>query len=265
MSYAQENGYVPETFDAVMNEMRLAINTHFDTTFTELNFVGSNYYKFLYGPVQKLISIGVKASEIFLKLQEYIETTNQKVLLPTGTYQGLIDAFARAGYIISVGAGAGTLHIYVDIDHSAPDYPEWKLEICNLIKQYVSAGIETIGLQTEELVLSNGQSFEFSFDLPTYLDFKVRVNIAVSPNHEADIPSETELKQMLFENIYNRYRLGWQFEPQRYLTIADLPWAESITLEWSDDAGSTWNAAVWESDVEYKVLVAIEDIQVTVT
>lgn len=264
MSYAQENGYIPETFEDVMDQMRIQVNEKFGTTFTESNFVGSNWYKYLYGPVQKLVAIGIKASEIFLKLQEYIDTTNDKVLLPTATIQGLIDAFEREGYIISVGTGTGTLHIYVDIDHNAPDYSFWKLEICSLIKEYVSAGVQTLGAESEELVLSNGQVFEFSYDLPTYLDYLVRVTVVKSPNHKADIPTQLELKQMIYENIQNRYRLGWQFEPQRYLTITDVPWAESILFEWSDDAGATWSDDVWVSDVEYKVLVSLENITVTI-
>jgi hypothetical protein len=263
MSYAQDTGYVPETFESCMEEMRLAINFNLGTSFTQENFQGSNWYKFLYGPVQKLVALGVKASEIFAKLQEYIAESNLKMLLPATTIQGIIDAFQEAGYIISTVPGTGQVTIYVDIDHTAPDYPEWKTEICTLLKQYVVGGVHTVGAQSEVLLLSNGQPWTFNFNLATYLDFQVRVTISKSPNRDDDIPTEIQLKQMIFENIYNRYRLGWQFEPQRYLTQADIPWADEILFEWSDD-GIAWHSYVFESDTQYKVRIGIEDITVYV-
>jgi hypothetical protein len=263
MSYAQDTGYVPETFEAVMEQMRLAINFNLGTSFTQENFQGSNWYKYLYGPVQKLVALGVKASEIFLKLQEYIEQTNERMLLPATTIQGIIEAFDEAGYIVSTVPGAGSITMYVDIDNTAPDYPEWKIEICELLRQYVAGGVHTIGTETESLILSNGQPWNFSFNLATYLDFQVRVFISKSPNKDADIPTEVELKQMIFDNIYARYRLGWQFEPERYLTITDIPWADEVVFEWSDD-GIAWHEYVFESDTQYKVRIGLDDIAVTV-
>ena len=49
MSFAQDNGYIPETFDEIMDAFRLEINSQFGTTFTEENFVGTGWFKYAYG------------------------------------------------------------------------------------------------------------------------------------------------------------------------------------------------------------------------
>src|SRR6476620_7204078 len=100
MSYSQENGYSPVEFDVIMAAIRDGINEQFETTYTADDFPGTNWYKYMYPLVQKVQEGEIKTSEIFLKLQEYIRTTNLQINRPSVTYLGLKDAFGRDGYVI---------------------------------------------------------------------------------------------------------------------------------------------------------------------
>ncbi len=48
MSFAQDNGYTPVSFEALMDFVRLGINEQLGTTYTTDSFVGSNWYKYFY-------------------------------------------------------------------------------------------------------------------------------------------------------------------------------------------------------------------------
>lgn len=122
MSFAQENGYTPYTFNDLMDMVRLQVNSNFSTTYTAETFVGTNWYKYAYGIVQMLQQGEVKTSEIFQKLQQYISITNESIKRPSVSNPGLIDAFKDEGYIAAVKppleADAGKIFIAVDVADS---------------------------------------------------------------------------------------------------------------------------------------------------
>lgn len=268
MSFAQDSGYTPVTFDQLMGAIREALNTQFGLDYTEGTFIGTNWYKYFYVLVQKVLENEVKTSEIFLKLQEYIASTNLRIQRPSVSLPGIIDSFTAYGYVASVRktleADAGTVAVCVDTDEDADDYPAKKLEICNLLKDFIVGGMVFIGDQTESITLSNGQEFDFSFVLPNRIAVILRLTLISSNNQEVTLPGDEEIRQIAFDNINARYRLGWDFEPQRYFTQVDAPWASSILLEWSDDDGDNWHDTIYEADFDDIYTFELEDIAVLV-
>lgn len=269
MSFSQENGYVPVTFEVFMDSIRQGINEQFQTTYTPETFLGTNWYKYLYVLVQDILKNETKTAEIFLKLQEYISSTNERIQRPSVSFPGLIDSFQSRGYIASVKktevGDAGLIFICVDVDDQAETYPETRLEICTLIKDFVAAGLISQGSEVESLTLLNGQSFDFRFSLPDRTPIILSLTLVKSENQIITLPSDEEIRQIVFENINARYRLGWDFEPQRYFTQADAPWAASILLEWSDDEGSTWEDGVFSAEFDDLFTFDLEDITVVMT
>lgn len=370
MSYSQENGYLPTSISTILSVIMDGINTEFQTSYTPETFVGSNHYKFSYALAQKIQKGEVKTSEIFLKLQQYIQITNERISRPVNTPPGIIDKFIDEGLLASVKpmieADAGKIHICVDADDGArahgkftitnvanllsgtpdsvainattftaqassvtpgagtfqattnptvtaaslaaqinahatinglvkavasgpdvlitarhggtagnaitltytnndgnigatksgatladgtnnPNYETEKDEICLLISQIVVGGVVTMGTEVETIVISNGQAFDYKFFLPDRKSTKLRLTITTSENNQVVISSPDEIKALLLANINARYRLGKNFEPQRYFSVIDAPWAAVVLLEYSLDEGATWQSGVYDS------------------
>lgn len=269
MSFSQENGYTPETISQLMNQIRLNINAEFGTSYTPTSFVGTNFYKFVYSIAQKIQQNEIKTSEIFLKYQEYIQITNEKIQRPSVSYPGLLDSFASRGFVAStkkmLEADAGKIFICVDTDETDPDYPEVKAEIGLLISQFVAAGLVYQGDQVESIVLSNGQEFDFAFALPDRTPILLRMTATISDNNLLAIPDDEAIRQRIFDQINLRYRLGWNFEPQRYYNLSDAPWASNVLLEYSDDAGATWESGVFVASYIDLFTFGLDDIAVVIS
>lgn len=274
MSYAQDNGYTAVPFSELMNELRLAINRPvaeggLGTSYTEETFVGTGLYKYAYAVLQKSQENEVKTAEIFQKLQEYIATTNAKIKRPSVSQPGLIEQFDDAGYVASVkppvDVDAGKIFVCVDLDDTDPDYATERLAVATLIKDFVAGGLVTQGTEEEEITLSNGQEFTFKFYLPDRIPVLLRLTAVDSENSLAATPTDEELRQAVFDNAKARYKLGMNFEPQRYFGQSDAPWAQSVLLEWSDDAGATWNSTVFDAAFDELFEFGLEDIQVVIS
>lgn len=140
-----------------------------------------------------------------------------------------------------------------------------KLDVATLIKDFVAAGIVSQGNQVESITLTNGQSFDFKFRLPDRIPVKLRLTLNTSENNLTLIPSDEELREQVFNQIATRYRLGYNFEPQRYFSVdEDAKWASDLELEWSGDAGTTWNAGVYDSLYDEVFDFDLEDIQIVI-
>ncbi len=264
MGFAQESGYVPADIATIMLDLMENINEQFSTSYTAETFLGTNFYKYFYALAQKLQENEVKTSEIFAKLQQYFVITNERISRPVTTSPGLVETLAAAGYTASVkpmeDADAGKINICVDTDDGADDYDEVKLAICTLIKESTVAGAVTQGDQTETLVLSNGQSFDFKFYLPDYVEPKLKLTTVLSENNESVILSPEDQKALLLSNIAARYKLGKNFEPQRYFSLLDAPWAASVHLQYSLDGGSTWLDAIVEHDFDEVYVLLLSNV-----
>lgn len=268
MSYAQDTGYVPVNFSTIMGQIREAINVQFSTSFTEGNFIGTNWYKYFYVLVQKALENETKTAEIFLRLQEYIASTNLRIQRPSVSLPGLIDSLGAQGYVASVKKNAeedaGTVSICVDVDNGAEDYAATKLAICTFLKDFVAAGMVFTGSEEESLTLTNGQEFDFAYHLPDPTTVLLRLTLTSSDNQDRVVPDDEAIRQTVFDNINARYRLGWDFEPQRYFTQVDAPWAATILLEWSDDDGANWHDEVFEGEFDDKFEFDLDSIDVLV-
>lgn len=268
MSYAQENGYTPMTFNEIMNRLREKLNIDFNKDYTEQSFVGTNWYKCFYGQVQIMQENEIKTSEIFAKLSQYIDQTNMKIQRPSVSYPGMIEAFESRGFLISlkkmVIEDAGTISICVAVDNTATDYPEKKTEIAHLINLFVAGGIISQGTEVEDIVLSNGQTFEFKFFLPNPIPIKLRATLKISENNLQAVPDDETLRHLIFDNINERYKMGLDFEPQRYLNFCDATWASTVLLEYSLDNGSNWSSSVYASAFQDLFTFTLNDIAVII-
>ena len=264
MSFASDAGYIPRTIESLMDAVMEGVNEQFGTTYTTDTFLGTNFYKYFYALIQRLQENEVKTSEIFSQLQQYFDVTNEMIQRPKTTAPGVIDVLNEAGYLASVKpptmGDEGKAYICVDVDSGADDYAAQKLAICNIIKDCIVAGVHSQGSESENITLSNGQSFAFKYSLPDYTPVILRLTIAISENNLFSIDSDASIKQKLFDNINEKYALGKNFEPQRYYSVIDAPWAESVLLEWSDDAGGNWHDEVFDASFDDIFTFAIGDI-----
>jgi hypothetical protein len=266
MSFSQENGYVPQSINEIVAAFRTRINSQFGTSYTTAQFVGTNFYKYFYSIAQELQKNEVKTAEIFLKLQDYFNLTNERISRPVNTNPGLIEIMATNGYLASIkkpiDADAGKMFICVDVDDEADGYAETKLAICKIIQNSTVGGIVTQGTEVETIVLSNGQSFDFKYDLPDRIEVHLKLTITLSSNNQVLIASPDESRFKLLGNIASRYALGKNFEPKRYFSVADAPWASDILLEWSVNGGDTWSSAVFVADYDELFDIALDRIEI---
>jgi hypothetical protein len=230
------------------------INTQFGTSYTADTFLGTNFYKYFYALVQRLQENEVKTSEIFLKLQQYFTITNERISRPVVTSPGLIEALEKAGYIASVkpmeDADAGKIFVCVDVDGDADDYATTKLAINTIIKDSTVAGAVTQGSESSSITLTNGQSFDFKFALPNLIPVHLKLTLTLSENNQSVVGNPDDVKLALLANIAAKYRLGKNFEPDRYFTVVDAPWASTVLLEWSDDDEMTYQSDVFDADFD---------------
>lgn len=266
MGYANDTGYTPATFEDIMSAIRVGINAQFGTSYTVETFVGTGYYKYMYAPVQRLLENEVKTSEIFLKLQGYFAAINARISRPVNTNPGLIERIGLEGYPVSVkpptNVDAGKLFICVDVDETADDYAAQKLLINTVIKDSTVAGVVTQGAQVNTIVLTNGQAFDFKFALPDRVEPLIRLTTVLSENNQVVVGSPDDVRIKLFANIMTRYSLGKNFEPERYFSLVDAPWAESVLLEYSTDGGATWSNDTFEANYDDLFVVKLENIEI---
>ncbi len=130
------------------------------------------------------------------------------------------------------------------------DYNDIREEICGIIKDSTVAGAVTQGTEEEAIVLSNGQSFDFKYNLPNLIRCKLKLTLVLSENNQVFIQPPDITKQRLLDKILATYGLGKNFEPQRYFSVVDAPWAQSVLLEYSNDDGSTYASTVFDANYD---------------
>lgn len=388
MSFASETGYIPVSIGQLMAVVRENVNAQFGTEYDETTFLGTNFYKYFYALIQRLQSNEVKTSEIFQRLQEYFNVTNEKLARPNTTAPGIFDYFASKGYFVSIkppiDADAGKLFICVDVEdnhargvveitdytklvsgtddaitvgataftaqagaatpgtgtfqaatsndataaslalqinaHATAgalveawavgakvyiralavgtsgnsialsytdndtnvgatvsganlsggvalgdddeDYDDVKEELCGYVRDCAVGGIVSQGTEEEEITLSNNQAFTFKFNLPDKIPVLLRLTLTLSENNQFSIQSPDWIKERLMANIAERYKLGMNFEPQRYFSVIDAPWAGQILLEWSDDDGGNWHDEIYDADYDEVFSFDVGDISI---
>lgn len=147
-------------------------------------------------------------------------------------------------------------------DGSGTGYPAKKLKIGTLIKDSIAGGIVSQGDQVENIVLSNGQDFDFKYSLPNRTEVLLRLTTTLSDNNQVLILSPEEVKEILMDNIAEKYRLGMDFEPDKYFTTDDAPWTSAVLLEWSDDNGGNWYSTIFDAAFDDLFVINLENITV---
>lgn len=251
MSFASETGYIPQSIDSLMDLVMVGINEQFGTAYTTETFLGTNFYKYYYALIQRLQEAEVRTAEIVALIQQYFIDTNQKIQRPIVTYPGIIDYFKQKGWVASckpmIEADAGKIHICVLRKSSDPTATADKLAVNTIVKDCTAGGVVSMGDQVNALVLSNGQTFDFKHYLPDRHAIKLKLTITTSVNNQYTIGTVAQVKAILDANIAARYRLGLDFEPARYFTVLDAPWASVVKLEYSLDGGSTWLSVIYSA------------------
>ena len=268
MGFSKDQGYIPVPIDEMMADVMARLNTNFSISppYTMDTFVGTNMYKYFYAMIQRLQENEIKTSEIVAKVQSYFRLTNESLARPNTTIPGMIDYFKTFGFDVTIKppieAEAGELRVAVDMADSDDDFEEKSLEFATLLKNCQVAGTTTIGTETETITLSNGQSFDFNFNLSDRIPILLRLTIVTSENNEFAIEGTQEIAQKLFDNVNARYHFGLNFEPQRYFSVADAPWAATVLLEYSTNAGADWSSSVADLDYDQLYTFDLEDISV---
>ncbi len=202
-------------------------------------------------------------------MQEYFDITNEEIQRPNTTNPGIIDYFAEAGYLISVKApndtDRGKVFICANVDSGAPNYAATKLALCTMIKDCVVAGVVSQGSESSAITLPNAQSFDFKYNLPDRHAILLRLTITLSSNNQFTVLSDVDVAQKLFTNINAKYRLGLDFEPQRYFSVIDAPWAAEVLLEYSLNAGADWESEVYDAEYDDLLEFDVEDIEIVNT
>lgn len=126
------------------------------------------------------------------------------------------------------------------------EYDDVRETIADIIKDSVAAGVVTQGTEVVSKSLTNGQSFDFKFFLPSRPTTYLKLTTILSENNEEVIKTPEEVKAILLANIAEKYKLGKDFEPQKYFSVADAPWAGSVLLEYSFD-NSSWVSTIRET------------------
>lgn len=266
MGFSQENGYIPESVEQIIDWLRVKVNELFNTSYTPETFEGTNWYKMSYAWAQRMQESEIKTAEIFLKLQQYIAFIQDRISRPVNTAPGIVEKMKAEGWEASVKPvtllDAGQISIAVDVDETKPEYPAQKETILNLISQITVGGTVTNGTETGNVVISNGQSFEYKFFLPNRIATQLRLTITESENNQNTIPSDEEIRDLLVEKISSIYRLGKNFEPQTYFTVEDAPWASQVLLEYSINGGANWSDDIYDADFDDLLTFGLEDILV---
>jgi len=248
MAFDLENGYQPRTFDEILAAFTAEINDQFGTDYDTTTIIGTEFYKFFYAGAQLVMEAEAQTAEITAKMTDYIRTANENINLPKSTIDGFIQGLKRELDLdstiknITLSAEAGYLFLVVDVDDESEDYEEVKQEIIDRMHAWLSAGLYYTGTEEGTKTAINGQVFTYKYALPTPVDILVRITVKVSANAKTPIFNENQIRDIFDANFAELYKLGLDFEPEKYLEIArDLPFASEIITEYSQDSGANWD------------------------
>lgn len=271
MSYTVTNGYAPRTYETILAECVAIVNQEFGTSYTTQSFVGTNLWKFLYTTIQGLMTVENNIAELGTKLQDYIRTQNEELIIPRSSPDGIMQIIKdELGLVSSIkpvdtAANAGLIYLAVDIDNTSADYADRKQQIFNLLHENMGAGLFYNGTETGSVTASNGQVFNYAFELPDEVPLKVKIQIRVSDNTTLFVETPAKIKEKFLANFAELYKLGYDFEPQIFLCRdRDLPFASEITISYSEDGGTTYETDIRDCAYNEKITIAPNDIEVEV-
>lgn len=271
MSFSVVNGYSPRSYETILDDCVAVVNDEFKTNYTRQTFVGTNLWKYLYATIQGMMTIENNISELGVKLQDYIRTQNEELIIHRSSADGIMQAIKdELGLVsslkpVSSSADAGEIYLAVDVDNEQENYSELKQKIIETLHKYLTAGLHYNGTEAGTVTATNGQVFNYAYELPTKKQLKIQIQVKVSDNTNIFVETTNSIKEKFLKNFSEIYRLGYDFEPQQFLNISrDLPFASEITIKYSTNSGSSWATEILESDYKTKITIAENDVEVEV-
>lgn len=267
MSYTVTNGYAPRDYTTILQECISVVNEQFGTNYTQQTFEGTNLWKYIYAIIQEIMTVENNIAELSTKLQDYIRTQNEALIIPRSSPDGITQILKdELGLTASVkpteSTDAGYIYMAVDVDNTAEDYADTKQRILNILAQNMGAGLFYQGTETGTVTELNGQQFQYAYSLPTAVPLQVKINVKVSDNTTNFIETPTTIKEKFLANFNNLYRLGFDFEPSIYLCRDDLNFASQITVTYS--TGGAYTSNIYQSAYNEKITIDADDIEVTI-
>lgn len=259
--YSIENGFIPRTFNQIMNELMGNININFGLNYTEENFIGTNFYKFCYSIAESIVEQDVMTQNIYEHYLNYVTNVNLKINTPVCTIDNLLEKFdaedIEVGFMENDDTNCGTIYMSVNLDESGNTENEQK--IGQILSENTSAGTAFVGTKSVDIALSNGQAFTYKWELANLIPAQIKITFTLS-DVETGILTEQEVKDKFIEMVTASYRLGNNFEPQRFCNVNIYPFASECLLEYSLDSGSTWLTDVYVSNYDDKLTFDPDDI-----
>lgn len=209
--------------------------------------------------------ITVVGKKITVAIQNGVSTANQ--IKARIDLSGPARALISARILVGQGTNTQSTETLQNLSGGLGDetlYPAVKNAVNEAIKENTVAGMVFNGPELSQLALSNGQQFNFSYYLPNRIPVLLKIVLDRSPSVNEANPSDGDIRINLFQRISMMYRLGRDFEPQRYVNGAWYSWAKTITLFWSDDNGVTWYPSVYASAFNEVFSFNLNEIQVEV-
>lgn len=268
--YSTSQGYLPRTFEEITESVRNRTNSSLGTSYTPSEFTGTNIYKVSYPQMQEAMSIENDLSQIFAKLNDFIDETNESINAPAIVRDSLIRKVQNLGVECSTKSlesnEAGNIFLCCNISTDDDNYQYLANEIGIILRDFTAAGTVTNGTQEVNLQLANTQVETFRFSLATKISIQLRLTLNISRNNQNYIPTDDEAKDILINNLQELYHLGQDFEPEKYAEInRDFPCCSEVILEYSLDNGTTWISSVAQLQYNQKYVVARGDISVVRT
>lgn len=269
MSYNVTNGYAPRDYETILAECVEVVNQEFGTNYTIQSFVGTNLWKFLYTTIQGLMTVENNIAELGVKIQDYIRTQNEELIIPRSSPDGIMQIIQdELGLVSSIkpvdtALNAGLIYLAVDIDNTSDDYADRKQQILNILHENMGAGLFYQGTETGTVTASNGQSFNYAYSLPTEVPLYIKIKVTVSENTTLFVETPTAIKAKFLNNFASKYRLGYDFEPQTYLCKEDLPFAGAIEIKYSTD-NEEFKTIILESAYNEKFTIDENNVEVEV-
>lgn len=271
MSYSVTNGYAPRDYETILAQCVQIVNEEFGTSYTSQSFTGTNLWKFLYTTIQGLMTVENNIAELGVKLQDYIRTQNESLIIPRSSYDGIMDILkTEMGLVSSIKriedeSEAGQIFLAIDIDNTSEDYEDRKNSIFKILHENMGAGLFYNGTETGQVTATNGQLFDYAFNLAAETALKIKIRVRVSENSNLFVKTPTEIKAKFLENFGKFYRMGYDFEPQIYLCRdRDLPFASEINITYSTDGGASYKSTILEAAYDKKFTIAENDVDVEV-
>lgn len=271
MSYTVTNGYSPRDYETILAQCVQIVNEQFGTSYTNQSFTGTNLWKYLYATIQGLMTVENNIAELGVKLQDYIRTQNEELIIHRSSTDGIMQAIKDELNLVSSikpverAEDAGKIYLAVDVDNEGTDYAQQKQKILDTLHKYMTAGLHYNGTESGTVTATNGQVFNYAYELPTEKALKIKIQVKVSENTNLFVETTNSIKEKFLENFAELYRLGYDLEPQQFLNISrDLPFASEITIQYSTNDGSSWETEILESDYKTKFTIAYADVEVEV-